>query len=365
MTGESLTERIKRFDAETALDAAASVRIKRPQPLPKGMGWAPASVLMRWLLSAGPVRGHAHFVHYVCDTVSPTVAAIRAHEEPDGPRPFDPYGDVPPPRDDRSRAKAPKLSAVVSAHNEEDKLAACLGRLGFVDEIVVALDRCTDGTKAIADAYADRVVEGTWNLEGDRRNAAIAACKGAWILEVDADEHVTPDLAKEIRKVIKASKHDAHEILVDNMIGGRLVRRGWGASYGKAAYPGLFRNGVKTWGPQRVHPSLEWTGEAGMGPMLEHRVVHYVDRGVSDMIRRLDSYSTARAKDLVEAGRRESLSNSVRRFMSRFQKCYVTRGGHEEGGYGFLIALFAGLYPVLSAAKARELIKTADGGGGR
>jgi glycosyltransferase involved in cell wall biosynthesis len=245
----------------------------------------------------------------------------------------------------------PRLSAVVSARNEEHQLAACLEGLRFADEIVVVLDRCTDGSKDIARRYTDRIIEGAWEREGDRRNAAIAACRGEWIFEIDADERVPPGLAQEIRRVVNTSPYDWHEILVDNYIGGRLVRWGWGASYGKAAYPGLFRKGVKTWGRQRVHPSLTWGGRKG--PMLETRIEHFVDRNISDMIRRLDSYSTARAKDLRETGDIGSLPNNVRRLVTRFFKCYVLRQGYREGGYGLLIALFAGLYPLLSHLKAR------------
>ena len=87
--------------------------------------------------------------------------------------------------------------------------------------------------------------------------------------------------------------------------------------------------------------------------MLANRLEHYVDRNISDMIRRLDSYSTARAKDLRESGEVGSMANNVRRLFSRFFKCYVMRRGYREGGYGFLIALFAGLYPLLSHLKAR------------
>ena len=87
--------------------------------------------------------------------------------------------------------------------------------------------------------------------------------------------------------------------------------------------------------------------------MLQNRVLHYVDRDISDMIRRLDSYSTARAKDLRETGEIGSLASNVRRLFTRFFKCYVLRQGYREGGYGFLIALFAGLYPLLSHLKAR------------
>ncbi len=246
---------------------------------------------------------------------------------------------------------APVLSALVVVHDEENRLPACLDRLAFADEIVVVLDRCTDRSREVALRYTDRLVEGDWEREGGRRNAGIEACHGQWVLEVDADEHVPAALADEVRRIAETSAFDWHEILVDNYIGDKLVRWGWGASYGKAAYPGLFRKGAKVWSNQRVHPRLRWNGRKG--PMLKNRIDHFIDRNVSDMIRRLDSYSTARARDLRESGDIGGLGGNIRRFFSRFFKCFVLRKGYREGGYGFLIALLAGLYPLLSHLKAR------------
>jgi len=244
------------------------------------------------------------------------------------------------------------LSALISVHNEECQLAECLERLKFADEIVVMLDRCTDNSKDIAEEFTDQIHTGDWALEGDRRNAGIECCNGQWVFEVDADERVSIALAAEIIKTVETTSFDWHEVLVDNYIGGRLVRWGWGASFGKAAYPGLFRKGAKLWGPQRVHPSLKWSGKKG--PMLRNRLEHYVDENISDMLRRLDNYSTARAKDLRDAGETwGSTANNVRRLFSRFFKCYVSRKGYREGGYGLLIALFAGLYPLVSHLKAK------------
>ncbi|WP_135079021.1 glycosyltransferase family 2 protein [Terasakiella sp. SH-1] len=244
----------------------------------------------------------------------------------------------------------PTLSALITAHNEEDRLASCLETLSFADEIVVVCDKCSDGTEEIARKYTDKVFVGAWKLEGERRNTAISYCTGDWVFEIDADEHMTPELAEEICRTIETTSFDWHEVLVDNYIGDRLVRHGWGASFGKAAYPGLFKKGVKEWGPERLHPSLNWSGKKG--PMLKGRIKHFVDRNISDMIRRLDSYSTARAKDLRETGKAGSFANNLRRLFSRFFKCYVSRKGYREGGYGFLIALFAGMYPLLSYLKA-------------
>ena len=248
-------------------------------------------------------------------------------------------------------AARPLLSAVVVAHDEEGQLADCLTLLGFADELVVVLDRCTDRSRDIARDFTERIIEGAWEREGPRRHAGIDACGGKWIVEIDADERVSPELAAEIRRVVEGSAASWHLIPVDNYIGDRLVRWGWGASFGKGAYAGLYRNGAKRWGPERVHPAVALSG--AQGPTLEARLVHRVDRNISDMLARLDRYSTARAKDLRESGNIGSYRRNLRRIATRFWKCYVTRRGYREGPYGLLIAMCAALYPILSYLKAR------------
>ena len=246
---------------------------------------------------------------------------------------------------------APRLSALVVAHNEEAQLAACLSRLTFADEIVVVLDRCTDRSRDIAGEFTGEIVEGAWEREGPRRNAGIAACHGEWIIEIDADERVPPELAAEIRAVAEQSPADWHLIPIDNYVGDRLVRWGWGASFGRSAHAGLFRKGVKHWGDQRVHPAVSLSGS--QGPALGARLDHHVDRDISDMLRRLDRYTSLRAQDLRDSGDIGSLGRNLRRILSRFWKCYVGRRGYREGAWGLLIALCAALYPILSYLKAR------------
>lgn len=246
----------------------------------------------------------------------------------------------------------PRLSALIVARNEQERLPDCLASVAFADEVVVVLDRSTDASAEIARAAGAKVIEGGWELEGERRNTGIEACSGDWILEVDADERVSPDLAQAIRATIGTSTHAWHQVPVDNYVGDRLIRHGWAGSFGTTSVPRLFRRGAKKWRAQRVHPGLDWTGTEGP-KITQGALVHLVDRDISDMLRRLDKYSSAKAADLIASGKIGSLASNVRRFFSRGFKSYVSRKGYREGGWGVLLALCTGAFPLLSYLKAR------------
>jgi glycosyltransferase involved in cell wall biosynthesis len=250
-------------------------------------------------------------------------------------------------------SEPPRLSCLVVAHNEEAHLLDCLASLSFADEVLVVLDRCTDSSKVIAERAGARILEGAWPVQGDRRNDGIAACTGDWILEVDADERVPETLGTEVMATVRASAYDYHLVPVDNYVGGRLVRDGWGASFGRRAHPGLFRKGVKTWGRQRVHPALHFPDGARQGPRLTVPITHYGFHGIADLIGRLNRYSDRHAADLRDTGDIGSAANNYRRIVSRFWKCFVSRRGYREGGIGFVIAVCAALYPILSYLKAK------------
>jgi glycosyltransferase involved in cell wall biosynthesis len=234
--------------------------------------------------------------------------------------------------------------------------------VAFADEVVVVLDRSTDGSARIARAAGARVIEGAWELEGERRNTGIEACTGDWVLEVDADERVDAALAQAVRETIATSAHAWHQVPVDNYVGDRLLRHGWAGSFGTTSVPRLFRRGAKRWRAQRVHPGLDWTGTEG--PRITRgALVHLVDRDISDMLRRLDRYSSAKAADLIAAGQIGTLRANVRRFFSRGFKSYVSRKGYREGGWGVLLALCTGAFPLLSYLKAK--LEPEKHGGGR
>lgn len=253
-----------------------------------------------------------------------------------------------------------KLSALVCVRNEEARLAQCLARLAFCDEIVVVADRCEDGTEAIALDMGAKVVSGSFPLEGRRKRVGVEACAGDWILEVDADELVPTALAHEIRRALDGAAGDYFQLPVDNYVGERLVRRGWGGSFGTSSVARLYRRGVKHWKDHRVHPGVTFTGV--LASALTTPIRHKVDDDIADMVARLNRYTDLRALDLADAAKPKlGLGDNLFRGLRRFAKCYWSRQGYKEGELGLLIALMAGLYPILSCLKAREILSQRAG----
>ncbi len=242
-----------------------------------------------------------------------------------------------------------KLSVLIIVNNEEKQLENCLKTISFADEIIVVLDKCSDNSGKIAKKYTKNIYSGSWEIEGDRRNYGLQKCKNKWILEIDADERVPTKLRNEILKIIKTSMYDWHLIGVKNFLGNEVINYGWGAYFGKSSYSGLFRNNIKKWGGQRVHPKIIMNGNKG--PNLKNKLDHYYCKSISDLITKLDSYSTSRAIDLKDSGSDESLYVNVRRLFSRFWKCFFLRKGYKEKKVGFIIAVVASLYPLVSYLK--------------
>lgn len=255
----------------------------------------------------------------------------------------------------------PRLSVAMCVRNEAANLPGCLKGAAFADEIVVVLDRSEDASAEIARRAGAVVLEGAWEIEGDRRNAAIAAASGDWILELDADEDVGPVLADEIRRAIAAPAADVYVIPFDNRIGGRSVKFGWGAYNGVSAKACLFRKGGKIWGRERVHPRIDFVGARAQ---LTTPIVHRVFTDMSMLIAKLNRYSDLAAQDLADKGDAGSRGHAVRRVFSRFYKAYVARKGYKEGYYGMALGLMAGLFPLLSHLKAQELLDRRRKAGG-
>ena len=244
------------------------------------------------------------------------------------------------------------ISALVVVHNEEAALEFCLRRLSWVDDLVVVLDRCTARSKSIAERYDGRILAGPWEFEGVRRNCGIELCQSDWILEVNADEWITKELEEEILETINNPQYDIYNLKIDNYIGNNLIVHGWDNSYFLSwNYIGLFRKGTKSWDIHRSNPDFMVTGT-----QAPHKLINPVKfrryLNISEMLRRLDRDTTIRAKYIANNREVTAITHSFSRFLSQFFKVYIPCRAYKEGGYGFMMALCAGLYPLISNVKA-------------
>lgn len=246
-----------------------------------------------------------------------------------------------------------KISAVIVAHNEEKKLEECLKSLDFADEIVVVLDKCSDGSEAIAKKFTNKIIAGSWNIEGARRNVALAAASHEWILEIDADERISLKLAQEIKRVIAASESCGFYIPIANYIGKRWIKYGWLRTLGVLRRQTLTYRGLKKYHEDKeVHPTF--AGDFAI-KSLQNPIIHLVDEDIADLIARFNRYTNWKANDMI--AKREikgGVFYLLITFQLRFFKSFVTKKGYKENGIGFLIALLAGLYPTISYLKAKE-----------
>ena len=244
------------------------------------------------------------------------------------------------------------LSALVVAHNEEENLDQCLTNLKFADEIVVVLDKCTDCSKEVALKYTDKIIEGSWNIEGQRRNVGLQNCSGQWILEIDADERISPELREEILSAIKSNTPCLFKIPIANYIGKRYVKYGWLRSICVLERQTIHYNGYKIYHEDKeIHPTTDLKGEV---KYLKNPILHFVDKDIADMINRFNRYTTWKARDMIS---KNKIKVKYFSFILRFFKAFILKKGYKEGDLGFLIAILAGLYPIVSYLKAKDFLK--------
>lgn len=252
-----------------------------------------------------------------------------------------------------------KISAVIVAHNEEKKIVDCLRSLDFVDEIVVVLDKCSDKTKEIVLQFGCKIIEGSWNLEGARRNVAVNAAGNPWVLEIDADERISSELKNEILANVKSDKPQAFIAPIHNYIGKRFVKFGWLRTLCVLQRQTMHFRGCKIYDEDKeVHPTATLKCEV---VKLQNPIIHLVDDNIADLIARFNRYTNWKANDMIAKKKvKGGFLSSVFSAKVRFFKSYFVKQGFREGLLGILISLLAALYPLVSYLKAREILRQAQ-----
>jgi glycosyltransferase involved in cell wall biosynthesis len=255
---------------------------------------------------------------------------------------------------------APLLSVAIITLNEEENLARTLGSVAWADEIVVVDSGSTDRTLEIARSFNARVLERPWPGFAAQKNLAISQCTGTWILTLDADEELSPELQSQIRTLLPSNPPtDAYMLRRRNLFLGRWIKRG-------GFYPDpklrLFRRTTANFTTtprfeeRPVHETIAFDGACDT---LDYDIIHHAYPTLSHYIEHMDRYSSLGADILVAKGR---VSRSLAAFVAHvflvpqwtFLWNYFFRGGFFDGREGLLLHLYHATYTSWKYAKAWE-----------
>jgi glycosyltransferase involved in cell wall biosynthesis len=249
----------------------------------------------------------------------------------------------------------PGITATIITLNESANLAAALDSVRWADELIVVDAESTDDTVEIARRYTDRVIVRPWPGYIEQKNFAASQARHEWILSLDADERVTPELAAEIRGLLDTGPTAPGYRMprVSHYLGRWIRSTDWYPDYQMRLYD---RRRAK-WTGRYVHESVQVDGPPGR---LSGELQHVPYRDVSHHLNTIDRYSSLAARQMFEDGRRTGPFGIVMHADAAFLRNYLLRGGIRDGAAGLIVSLLNSYYVAMKFVKLWELEKKPD-----
>lgn len=250
-----------------------------------------------------------------------------------------------------------KISLIVITLNEEDNLERCLESASGAGEIIVVDSFSTDRTVECAERMGARVCQRPYISAANQKNWAIDQATLDWILILDADEYLSPELREEIESVVADASADGYWLKRRNRFFGRTIRYcGWQND----RVLRFFRRGCGRYPERAVHEKLELSGRAAH---FKGYLDHTPYRDFDDYIERMKSYSRRGAEDLLESGGKW-FPSVVLHPPARFIRMYVLQLGFLDGAAGLMLCSLAAVSVFFKYARLKELSDQDAGGGG-
>ncbi len=258
-----------------------------------------------------------------------------------------------------------KVSATIIVLNEELKIRDCLESVGWADEIIVSDTGSTDKTVELCETFGARVYKDRWRGYGAQKNLCAERARNDWILNIDADERVSPELKAEISTALEngparhavPARHATGEgtagyyIPRKNFFGATWIRHcGWWPDYNLR----LYRKSSGRFAEKLVHEAVEVDGSKGY---LGNPLVHRTYEDVPDYLERMERYSTLAAEQMLLEGRRTRALDILVRPAFTFLKMFVLKRGFLDGNAGLVLSKLYASYTRAKYAKLREMKK--------
>jgi glycosyltransferase involved in cell wall biosynthesis len=243
------------------------------------------------------------------------------------------------------------LTVIIPCKNEREHLAACIASAKLVAaDVLVADSGSTDGSLEIARALGCRVIEREYRTSGDFKNWAIPQAANEWVLILDADERITPELAAEISRTLQRPQHDGYHIRRLNHFLGHPVRFG---PWRNDSCLRLFRRDEGRYVGPTDHAEVEIaTGRVGW---LRERLIHYTCTTYEQYLPKLQRYAAVQAEVWHRKGRRTNLAQMLLRGPLRFLQGYVVRFGFLDGLAGLQVCALVAYLSYLKHAWLWEI----------
>lgn len=226
-----------------------------------------------------------------------------------------------------------RLSVIIPCKNERDQIRACIVSARQVaDEVLIADSGSTDGTLEIARELGCRIIEREYGTSGDFKNWAIPQAAREWVLILDADERVTPELAAEIRRELSAPHHDGYWIYRRNHFLGHPIRFG---PWKNDRCLRLFRRDLGRYVGPTDHAEVKLA--SGTVGRLRARMTHYTCTSYAQYLPKLARYAEVQSRVWHDQGRRTHAGQLLLRFPLRFLQGYVWRLGFLDGSAGLQV----------------------------
>ena len=241
------------------------------------------------------------------------------------------------------------LSVIITTFNEEVNIADCIQSVLWADEILVVDSYSRDRTVPIAQGYPVQVMQREYFGSAAQKNWAIDRTTKEWVLIVDADERVTPELAGEILRVLAtAPPVNGFSIKRDNVFVDRVIRHsGW--STDKVIR--LFRRDRGRYPNRRVHADLAIEGPT---PLLQHAFLHYTFRSFDQYFEKFLNYAEWGAAQAYREGRSVGVLEIAGRPLWRFLRTYVIQLGFLDGLHGLVLCTLQAFGVFLKYARLWE-----------
>lgn len=256
-----------------------------------------------------------------------------------------------------SAGERPSLSIFIIARNEADRLPRTLRAVqGLSDDIVVVDSGSTDRTREIAAELGARVIENAWPGYGPQKRFAEDQCRHVWLLNIDADEVVPPDLGREILSAIASARADAYELRIAEVF--PLEDAPHPTAYVLAPVR-LYRKDKGRYNPSPVHDRVDLAPDARVA-RLKGTIHHFSVRSLGDQIAKLNAYTDQQVADLGARGRGLATLRMFTEFPLAFLRAYVLRRHFTRGVYGIATAMNYAYFRWMRVAKDYERRKLAE-----